>query len=84
MQTEIAGEIVKEIAERVVAELSSAITAGISGFLDQLKSDIVDYLDGFLEKLIDPMVGTPALKDRIQQPLSTLHLSLRAMLRGTR
>ncbi|RLM88050.1 hypothetical protein [Haloarcula sp. Atlit-7R] len=60
MQTEIAGEIVKEIAERVVAELSSAITSGISGFLDQLKSDIVDYLDGFLEKLIDPMVGTPA------------------------
>jgi len=60
MQTEIAGEIVKEVAERVVAELSSAITAGISGFLDQLKSDIVDYLDGFLEKLIDPMVGTPA------------------------
>ncbi|RLM41490.1 hypothetical protein DVK00_19240 [Haloarcula sp. Atlit-47R] len=60
MQSGIAGEIVKEVVERVVGELSSAITAGISGFLDQLRTDIIGYFEGFFEWLIDPMVGTPS------------------------
>ncbi|QUJ75025.1 hypothetical protein [Haloarcula marismortui] len=60
MQSGIAGEIVKEVVERVVGKLSSAITAGISGFLDQLRTDIIGYFEGFFEWLIDPMVGTPS------------------------
>ncbi|NLV08167.1 hypothetical protein GOC83_18750 [Haloarcula rubripromontorii] len=60
MQSGIAGDIVKEVVERVVGELSSAITAGISGFLDQLRTDIIGYFEGFFEWLIDPMVGTPS------------------------
>ncbi|WP_434529922.1 hypothetical protein ACODNH_00340 (plasmid) [Haloarcula sp. NS06] len=47
MQSGIAGEIVKEVVERVIGELSSAIAAGISGFLDNLRTDIVEYLNGF-------------------------------------
>ncbi|AEM58854.1 hypothetical protein HISP_17890 (plasmid) [Haloarcula hispanica N601] len=60
MQSGIAGEIVKEVVERVVGELSSAITAGISGFFAQLKTQIINYLDGFFQAIIDPMVRTPA------------------------
>ncbi|AJF28056.1 hypothetical protein SG26_20125 (plasmid) [Haloarcula sp. CBA1115] len=60
MQSEIGEEIVKEIVERAIRELSSAITAGISGFFAQLKTQIINYLDGFFQAIIDPMVRTPA------------------------
>ncbi|GGM52696.1 hypothetical protein [Haloarcula argentinensis] len=60
MQSEIGEEIVKEIVERAIRELSSAITAGISGFFAQLKTQIINYLDGFFRAIIDPMVRTPA------------------------
>jgi len=60
MQSGFAGDIVKEIAERLVGELSSAIASGLSGFLDDLRTDIVEYLEGVFQALIDPMVGTPA------------------------
>ncbi|MHC3382055.1 hypothetical protein [Haloarcula sp. H-GB5] len=60
MQSGFAGDVVKEIAERLVGELSSAIASGIRGFLDNLRTDIVGYLEGFFESIIDPMVRTPA------------------------
>ncbi|MFY4816337.1 hypothetical protein ACOJIV_27190, partial [Haloarcula sp. AONF1] len=60
MQSGIGDEILEEIVERVIGELSSAITAGMSGFLDELRTDVVDYFEGFFEWLIDPMVGTPS------------------------
>ncbi|MFY4816332.1 hypothetical protein ACOJIV_27165, partial [Haloarcula sp. AONF1] len=60
MQSGIAGDIVKEIAERLVGEISSAIASGIRGFLDSLRTDIVEYLQGFFRVIIDPMVRTPA------------------------
>jgi len=60
MQSGFAGDIVKEIAERLIRQLSSAIAAGISGFLDNLRTDIVEYLSGFFRAIIEPMVRTPA------------------------
>ncbi|WP_058992349.1 hypothetical protein [Haloarcula sp. CBA1127] len=60
MQSGIGDEILEEIVERVIGELSSAITAGMSGFLDELRTDVIDYFEGFFEWLIDPMVGTPS------------------------
>ncbi|KAA9400682.1 hypothetical protein Har1131_18545 [Haloarcula sp. CBA1131] len=60
MQSGIGEDLVEEVFQRLLGELSSAITAGISGFLAQLKTQIVNYLDGFFKSLIDPMVGTPA------------------------
>ncbi|KAA9396450.1 hypothetical protein Har1130_19460, partial [Haloarcula sp. CBA1130] len=60
MQAGIGDEIIEEITERLIRELSSAITAGMSGFFDQLRTQIVEYLDGFFESIIDPMVRTPA------------------------
>ncbi|WP_367175638.1 hypothetical protein [Haloarcula rubripromontorii] len=60
MQSGIGEDLVEEVFQRLLRELSSAITAGISGFLAQLKTQIVNYLDGFFKSLIDPMVGTPA------------------------
>ncbi|RLM33131.1 hypothetical protein [Haloarcula sp. Atlit-120R] len=60
MQSGFAGDIVKEIAERLIRQLSSAIASGLSGFLDDLRTDIVEYLEGVFQALIDPMVGTPA------------------------
>ncbi|MFU1782956.1 hypothetical protein ACM16X_16395 [Haloarcula japonica] len=62
MQSGIGDEILEEIVERVIGELSSAITAGMSGFLNELRTDIFDYFEGFFEWLIDPMVGTPSLE----------------------
>jgi len=60
MQSGIGEDLVEEVFQRLLRELSSAITSGISGFLAQLKTQIVNYLDGFFKNLIDPMVGTPA------------------------
>lgn len=60
MQSGFAGDIVKEIAERLIRQLSSAIASGLSGFLDDLRTDIVEYFEGVFQALIDPMVGTPA------------------------
>ncbi|WP_367176768.1 hypothetical protein [Haloarcula rubripromontorii] len=60
MQSGIGDEILEEIVERVIGELSSAIAAGMSGFLDELRTDVIDYFEGFFEWLIDPMVGTPS------------------------
>ncbi|WP_146418339.1 hypothetical protein [Haloarcula hispanica] len=60
MQPGIGDEILEEITERLIGELSSAITAGMSGFFDQLRTQIVEYLDGFFRAIIDPMVRTPA------------------------
>ena len=60
MQSGIGEDLVEEVFQRLLRELSSAITSGISGFLAQLKTQIVNYLDGFFKSLIDPMVGTPA------------------------
>ncbi|KOX93205.1 hypothetical protein AMS69_12275 [Haloarcula rubripromontorii] len=60
MQPGIGDEILEEITERLIGELSSAITAGMSGFFDQLRTQIVEYLDGFFRAIIEPMVRTPA------------------------
>jgi uncharacterized membrane protein YgcG len=60
MQAGIGEQVVQEIVEKVLGELSTAIASGIRGFFEELRTDIVDYLDGFFNRIIDPMVRTPA------------------------